>query len=246
MAPTAKSIANGLVKNNHNDKNIIFQEFNVRIVILSLSIVLALSGCQTTNPYTGEKKASNSSKGAAIGAISGAVIGYLTSSKKDRRKGLLIGAGVGALSGAAIGNYMDKQEKKLRKELKQTGVSVTRSGNSIILNMPGNITFASGSSDLNARFFAVLSSITKVVNEYKSTLILIVGHTDSVGSEKSNLILSEKRANSVASYMSSQGILSNRIMIAGYGESQPIASNENNSGRQQNRRVEITLEPLNK
>lgn len=212
--------------------------------ILSLVFIISFTGCNSTNPYTREEQVSKTSTGAAIGAVSGAIIGVLTSSKKDRRKGLLIGAGVGALSGAAIGHYMDEQEKKLRYQLEDSGVSVIRNGDSIILNMPGNITFKSGSADLNAQFFKVLTSIGLVLKEYDSTLVLVVGHTDSVGSEQSNRVLSERRASAVASYLGSQGVVSKRIMTAGYGESQPIANNNTAAGRQQNRRVEITLEPI--
>ncbi len=214
------------------------------LLSFSLTAIFMFTACNSTNPYTREEQVSKTSAGAAIGAVSGAIIGVLTSSKKDRRKGLLIGAGVGALSGAAIGNYMDEQEKKLRYQLEESGVSVIRDGDSIILNMPGNITFRSGSADLNAQFFNVLSSIGLVLKEYDSTLVLVVGHTDSVGSEQSNRVLSERRASAVASYLGSQGIVSKRIMIAGYGESQPRASNNTAAGRQQNRRVEITLEPI--
>ncbi len=214
------------------------------LFLLSLVVIVMFTACNATNPYTRESEMSNTSKGAAIGAVSGAILGMLTSSKKDRRKGLLIGAGVGALSGAAIGNYMDAQEKKLRQKLEETGVSVTRKGDSIILNMPGNITFKSGSADLNAQFFKVLTSIGLVLKEYDSTLVLVVGHTDSVGSEQSNSLLSDRRANAVAEYLGSQGIISKRIMTAGYGESQPVANNNTAAGRQLNRRVEITLEPI--
>ncbi len=219
-----------------------------KISLLSFIIAFAfvISACNSTNPYSKERQTSNATTGAVIGAASGAIIGLLTSSKKDRRKGLLIGAGVGALSGGVIGNYMDKQEKELKKELEASGVSVTRNGDSIILNMPGNITFKSGSADLNARFFKILSSVTKILKEYDSTLVLVVGHTDSVGSTQSNRLLSEKRATAVASYIGSQGIIPKRIMTAGYGESQPIATNNTANGREQNRRVEITLEPINR
>jgi outer membrane protein OmpA-like peptidoglycan-associated protein len=136
----------------------------VRTTLLVIAAAITIAGCQTTDAYTGEKKVNNASKGAGIGAIAGAVIGAATGdNSKERRERALIGAGVGALSGAGIGAYMDKQEAKLRAQLQGTGVSVTRSGNDLILNMPGNITFKTASSDLNAGFYKVLDSVSVVL-----------------------------------------------------------------------------------
>lgn len=214
--------------------------------VIALSSVLIISGCQTTNPYTREKQASNTTKGAAIGAASGAVLGLITSSRKNRQKNALIAAGVGALAGALIGNYMDEQEAALRQELEASGVSVTRDGDRIILNMPSNITFDFGSSSLKPDFTRVLNGVALVLKKYESTLVVIEGHTDSVGSSQNNQILSERRALSVGNYLNSQNIMMDRIMMGGYGETRPIASNTTEAGRARNRRVEITLEPLSK
>jgi outer membrane protein OmpA-like peptidoglycan-associated protein len=144
----------------------------VRTTLLAITAAFTFAGCTTTDAYTGEKKVNNASKGAGIGAIAGAVIGAATGdNSKERRERALIGAGVGALSGAGIGAYMDKQEAKLRAQLQGTGVSVTRAGNDLILNMPGNITFKTASSDLNAGFYKVLDSVSLVLKEFDKTLI---------------------------------------------------------------------------
>lgn len=208
-------------------------------VIFAAGLVL---GACTTDPFTGERQASNTAVGAGLGAAAGAVAGALIAS--DSRKGALIGAGIGALSGGAIGLYMDNQEAALRQRLQASGVSVTRVGNDIILNMPSNITFDSGKSDIKAQFFEVLNSVALVFKEYNQTLIDIYGHTDSDGSEESNLVLSQQRAGSVSQYLVGQQINPQRILTRGFGESQPVAPNTTAAGKQQNRRVEIRIVPL--
>ncbi len=214
-------------------------------VLIVAAVTGMVSGCMTTNAYTGEKQVSKTTKGAGIGALAGAAIGALSGDNgKERRKRALIGAGVGALAGGAVGNYMDRQEAKLRAQLQGTGVSVARDGDNIILSMPGNITFATGSADLNASFFNVLDSVTLVLKEYDKTIIDVAGHTDSVGSDQINQALSERRAGAVGQYLRSKGVQDNRIATVGYGKTQPIASNDTPDGRQQNRRVELTLAPL--
>ena len=156
----------------------------------------------------------------------------------------LIGAGVGALAGGGIGYYMDTQEAQLRQELEATGVSVTRQGDSIILNMPGNITFKTDSSDISADFYRVLNSVAKVFNKYEKTYVDIYGHTDSVGESAYNMGLSQRRADSVSRYLQTRGVLAQRILTRGVGEDHPIASNDTAQGRSQNRRVEIKLTPI--
>lgn len=205
-----------------------------------LTMAVAITGC-TTNPYTGEEEASNKAKGAGIGAAAGAVIGAIAGGS---RRSILLGAGIGALTGLGVGAYMDKQEDKLRAQLQGTGVSVTRSGDNIILNMPGNITFATGSSDINADFYQILNSVALVVNEFEKTYIDITGHTDNVGAADFNQQLSEKRAGSVARYLESQQVLPQRIITGGRGLEAPIATNDTPEGRALNRRVELMLTPL--
>jgi outer membrane protein OmpA-like peptidoglycan-associated protein len=217
---------------------------NLKPIILLTLALFVFSACSTVNPYTQEKQVSKAAIGTGIGALSGAAIGMITTDHKHRQRNALIGAGVGALAGGGVGYYMDVQETKLRERLSNSGVSVTRSGDQIILNMPGNVTFKTDSSDINASFYSALNSVVLVLNEYKKTSIDIIGHTDSVGSDSYNQQLSERRARSVAEYMAGQGVLPARLLIAGYGKSQPIASNDTPEGRAQNRRVTLQIIPL--
>jgi outer membrane protein OmpA-like peptidoglycan-associated protein len=210
-----------------------------------LAAVIAVSACTTYDPYTREEQAARAQRNALIGAAAGAVAGLITGDgSMERKKRALQLAGVGALAGAGVGAYMDRQEARLRAELDRTGVSVTRVGDNITLNMPGNITFATDSADLNAGFYDVLNSVSLVVNEFEQTVIEVAGHTDSTGSDTYNQQLSERRARSVAAYLSTRDVLYDRIIEVGMGEARPIADNETAAGRQQNRRVELTLVPL--
>ncbi|MCU7916670.1 MAG: OmpA family protein [Candidatus Thiodiazotropha sp. (ex Gloverina cf. vestifex)] len=205
---------------------------------------IVLQACTTIDPYTREEKTSSATKGAAIGAAVGAVLGIATSKdKKKRKERALKGAGIGAIAGGGVGYYMDVQEAKLRQQLENTGVSMTRNGDNIILNMPGNITFEVNKSDLKPNFVEVLGSVALVLNEYKSTMIEVAGHTDSSGSESYNQMLSQQRSQSVSNVLLNNGIQSVRIDSVGYGENRPAASNSTPAGRQQNRRVELTLLP---
>ena len=209
-----------------------------------LAAAITLAGCSTVNPYTGEKQTSKAATGGAIGAVAGALIGIATSDNaKERKERALAGAGIGAVAGGGVGYYMDVQEKKLRDKLQATGVSVTRSGDNIILNMPGNVTFDTDQSDVKSNFRPVLESVSEVLKEYKSTMIQVAGHTDSTGGDKYNLMLSQQRAQSVANILSGFGVEQVRLDTVGFGETQPIASNSTASGREQNRRVELTLLP---
>lgn len=214
-----------------------------KFMTLGLVAALTLPACTTMDPYTGEEKTSKATYGAIIGAAAGAAVGSL-SSRHNRTQKAMIGAGIGALTGAAVGNYMDRQEAELRKQLQGTGVSVTRQGDNLILNMPGNITFDVDRAEVKASFYDVLNSVALVLKKYDKTAILISGHTDSTGSESYNMQLSQRRAESVGHYLAGQGIAAVRIDAVGYGESQPIAGNDTEAGRARNRRVELTLVPL--
>ena len=216
---------------------------NQTLIIFIIAMMLA--ACSTINPYTGEKQTSKAVKGAGIGAAAGAVVGLISGDDgRERRKRALIGAGVGALAGGTVGYYMDVQEAKLREKLAGTGVGVVRDGDNIILNMPSNVTFAVDSADISSRFYKVLDSVTLVVNEYDKTLIEVMGHTDSTGSEDYNQALSERRARSVSDYFDSRDVLTGRLATYGYGENHPVADNSTESGRALNRRVEIALVPI--
>ncbi|WP_185232015.1 OmpA family protein [Teredinibacter franksiae] len=203
-----------------------------------------LYGCTSIDPYTGEQKASNTAKGAGIGAVAGAVLGAATADKDDRDKAILTGAVAGAAVGGGIGYYMDRQEAKLRQELQGSGVQVRREGNTIHLVMPGNITFATSRYEIKSRFYPVLDSVSKVLVEFKKTAIMVSGHTDSTGSLETNQTLSEQRASSVRQYLIQRQIASGRIHAVGYGPRYPMDTNSTAAGREQNRRVELKLEAL--
>lgn len=210
-----------------------------------LGVAIVLPACTTLDPYTREEQTARAQRQAVIGAGVGAAVGLITGdSSMERKKRALVGAGLGALAGAGVGTYMDRQEAKLRAELERTGVSVTRDGDNITLNMPGNITFATNSADLNANFYDVLNSVSMVLAEFDQTVVEVAGHTDSTGETAYNQGLSERRATSVAAYLGTRSVLPDRIITVGVGETRPIASNDTDIGRQQNRRVELTLVPL--
>jgi outer membrane protein OmpA-like peptidoglycan-associated protein len=216
-----------------------------KVAALMLGGALALPACTTLDPYTREEGPAHAQRQAVIGAAVGGAVGLITGdSSVERKKRALVGAGLGALAGAGVGSYMDRQEAKLRAELERTGVSVTREGDNITLNMPGNITFATNSSDLNANFYEVLNSVSMVLAEFDKTVIEIAGHTDSTGETAYNQALSERRASAVASYLGTRNVRTDRIITVGAGETHPVATNDTDVGRQANRRVELTLVPL--
>lgn len=216
-----------------------------RWICWAATAAVLVAGCTTLDPYTREEKVSNAAKGAAIGAATGVVVGLITGNDSSRRKrNALIYGGLGALAGGAVGNYMDRQEMKLRQELEGTGVSVTRIGDNITLNMPGNVTFAVDSADVSATFYPVLDSVAKVLNEFEKSFVEVAGHTDSTGAEAYNQALSERRASSVVSYLSSRRVRADRFITVGAGETRPIADNTTPERRARNRRVEITIVPL--
>ncbi|QUJ67460.1 OmpA family protein [Photobacterium sp. GJ3] len=215
----------------------------VRAILLSSITAMVATGCTTVNPYTREDQTAKSTSGALIGAVAGAAIGVASSSKSDRGKGALIGAASGAALGGGIGYYMDVQETKLRQQLESTGISVTRNGDQIVLNMPNAITFGVDQSNLSKQAMDALHNVALVVNEYDKTQLNIYGFTDSTGSESYNLRLSQVRASEVSNYLVRSGVAAKRVLAKGMGEAHPIASNANEQGRSQNRRVEIVLSP---
>lgn len=212
----------------------------IRTLLLA-SLIIPISAC-TTNPYTGQEEISKTAIGTGIGAVTGALIGNAIPG--NRGHNAAIGAALGAATGAGVGYYMDRQESELRQQLQNTGVSVTRHGNNIILNMPGNITFPLNQYTIQPRFYSVLNSIIKVVKHYNQTYIRIAGYTDDTGTYQYNMRLSQQRARSVASYLVAQGVNPNRVQTIGYGENNPIATNSTAAGRAMNRRVTMTLIPI--
>lgn len=215
------------------------------LVLTATAASLLLGACTTINPYTREEQTSKAAKQAAYGAAAGVVAGLITGDDSlERKQHALIGAGIGALAGGSVGYYMDVQEAKLLQELEGTGVSVSRIGDNLTLNMPGNVTFDTDSSALKPGFFTVLDSVGKVLAEYEQTVVEVAGHTDNTGSDSHNQALSERRAGTVAEYLKSRGVLDLRLITVGMGEGRPIAGNDSEHGRQLNRRVELTLVPV--
>lgn len=203
---------------------------------MSVAALSLLAAC-ATDPYTGQSKVSNTAWGTGIGAAVGAGIGALVGGEK----GALVGAGVGAVGGAATGGYMDVQASKLRQELVGTGVQVQEMNGQVRLIMPSNITFATDSAVFQTSFNRVLDSVAKVLKEYDQTLVQVVGYTDNTGTLAYNNQLSLKRAQAVATYLQNRGVSASRLSVMGMGPNNPIASNSTAAGREQNRRVEITL-----
>lgn len=210
---------------------------------MTFSAILAgflLIGCAGTETGTGTGL-SKTQTGALIGGLAGAAAGGATGDHSIKR--VLIGGALGAAAGGGIGYYMDKQEQELNKELAGSGVEVERQGDTINLNMPGGITFDTGKANIKPGFNPVLDDIANVMTKYPETKIEIQGHTDNVGSDADNLRLSELRAQSVRSALSSRGVSSSRITAIGFGESMPVATNDTAAGREANRRVEIKIVP---
>jgi outer membrane protein OmpA-like peptidoglycan-associated protein len=206
-----------------------------------VAVTVALSGCESMQDFTSNPEKQKTRQGTAIGAVGGAAVGLLVG---GGWKGALIGAGVGAIAGGLVGNYQDKQEAKLRQQMAGTGVEVVRMGDNLTLSMPGNVTFAFDSAKLNPQFDPVLDKLAQTLTEYNQTVIQIAGHTDSIGTKAYNMNLSTQRADSVKAYLVGRGVPSARLVTVGAGPDYPIASNDTEQGRAQNRRVEITIVPV--
>ncbi|ENR2169795.1 OmpA family protein [Vibrio vulnificus] len=217
-------------------------------VSIALAILLTLSGCQATqrqNATTGESETNSATKGALIGAIAGAVAGAATGDKKDRGKRALIGAAGGAAIGGGVGYYFDQQEKALREALLNSGVQVERVGeNQLLLRLENGIGFSSSSYALDSSIHNTLKGVAQILVEYTDTSLVIDGFTDSTGNDASNQILSERRAESVRSFLISQNVAAGRAVARGNGERYPLCTNSTAEGRACNRRVEIQILPL--
>ena len=215
-------------------------------IALAIASALLLSSCAT---YTGQTTApddpNRTQRGALIGAAVGAVAGLLSGDDAtERRQRALVGAGVGAVAGGAVGVYQDRQEAELRRRTAGTGIEVTREGDVIKLNLPDGVTFDFGKANLKPQFYSALDQVAATMAEYNQTIVEISGHTDSVGSDEANQRLSEQRADSVSNYLAGKGLMRERFEVVGMGERYPVASNDNDSGRALNRRVEIRVVPL--
>ncbi len=223
-----------------------------RNVSLGLVAAAVLSACATggsyvqSDPYGNATQQQNrTGKGALIGAAIGTAAGLLSGdSATERRQHAMIGAGIGALSGAAVGNYQDRQERALRERTANTGIDVQRQGDNITLNLPDGITFDFNKSTLKPQFHGALNGVAATLAEYNQTMIEVVGHTDSIGSDAVNNRISKERADAVAAYLTGQGVQRARIETLGAGKNYPVASNDTEAGRAQNRRVEIRVIPL--
>ena len=208
----------------------------------ALAALVTTSAC-TTDPVTGERRISKAAIGGIGGVVGGYLLGDLVGGRNDRTE-KIIGAGLGGIAGAGIGAYMDKQERDLRARTAGTDVRVTREGDNLVLNIPSGITFAYDSANVQPQFQQTLDQVADTLKNYNQTYIDVYGHTDSTGSDAYNQTLSEQRAGSVARYLESRGVQSARIGTRGYGESQPIASNDTDAGRAANRRVELKIVPI--
>lgn len=215
------------------------QRLGLVAVIASLGVT---SAC-VTDPVTGEQRISKSAIGGIGGAVGGYLLGDIVGGRRDRTE-KIVGAGIGALAGAGIGAYMDRQERELRERTAGTGIEVDRRGDDLFLNMPSGITFDFDSATVRPEFRRTLDQVADTLGRYEQTYVDVYGHTDSVGSDAYNQTLSERRASAVASYLTSRGVQSARLATRGFGESEPIASNETEEGRAENRRVEIKLVPI--
>ena len=204
-----------------------------------------LSGCASQNPYdqSAQGDTNKTAVYGGLGALAGAAAGALIN-HDNRGKGALIGAAVGAAAGGGYGYYADKQEEELRRQMQGTGVQVQRQGDTIQLIMPGNITFATDSDAIAGSFYAPLNNLANSFKQFNQNTIEVVGYTDSTGSRQHNMDLSQRRAQAVSTYLTSQGVDPSRVSARGLGPDQPTASNADANGRAQNRRVEVNLKPI--
>jgi outer membrane protein OmpA-like peptidoglycan-associated protein len=218
----------------------------LKLALLGATLAAFTAGCASYTGQTNDPDDPNRTKrGALIGAGIGAVAGLLSGGDAvERRQRAMVGAGIGALAGGGIGAYQDRQEAELRRQTAGTGIDVSRDGDVIKLNLPDGVTFDFAKYDLKPQFYPALNTVAATLKEYNQTIVEVSGHTDSIGSDAANQTLSERRANAVAGYLMGQGVQRERFEIVGMGERYPVASNDTDSGRALNRRVEIRLLPL--
>ena len=205
------------------------KSFSLSLLLLALLLTLG-TGCKTSKTV----------KGAAIGGAAGGVIGgVIGKSTGNTAAGIIIGSAIGGSAGAVIGRYMDKQAREMDQQLENA--TVERVGEGILVTFESGLLFDYNSSALRSETRENLREMAAILQEYKDTELVIEGHTDSSGSESYNQTLSERRAAAVSDYLSSQGVSRSRLTVRGYGEMKPVDSNETETGRQANRRVEIAV-----
>jgi len=208
--------------------------------VAAIGLVGTTSAC-VTDPNTGERKISRT----ALGGIGGAGLGYLLGDLVGGKTARIVGAGIGAAAGGYVGYRMDEQIRELEEATAGSGVDVTQTpdGEGILVNLP-EVTFAVNSTTISPAMRNTLDGVAQSMINYPNSLIDVMGHTDSTGSDAYNLDLSKRRAESVSNYLTSRGVARARIETIGYGEQYPVADNTTEQGRAQNRRVEIRITPI--
>jgi len=213
---------------------------NILVASAATAALLAVGGC-VTDPNTGERHVSRT----AIGGVGGAGLGYLLGGLIGGKTARIVGAGIGGAAGGYVGYRMDQQIRELDEVTAGTGVDVsqTPNGDGILVNLP-EVTFAVNSADISPAMRQTLDGVAQSMVNYPNSLIDVMGHTDSTGSDTYNLDLSRRRADSVANYLVSRGVAGARVERIGYGEQYPVADNTTEAGRSKNRRVEIRITPV--
>ncbi|WP_316013691.1 OmpA family protein [Roseobacter sp. HKCCA0434] len=204
------------------------------LLIAGFSLSACAEGALTTGPNANRN--TGALAGAALGAAAGQAVGGDT-------QGTLVGAALGAAAGGGIGIALDRQEAELRRDLAGSGVQIQNTGNQLVVTLPESITFATDSATVAPGFQNQLSVLANNLRTYPNSSVRITGHTDSTGDANYNQNLSERRASAVANVLVANGVSSNRLIVSGAGETQPIASNDTAAGRAQNRRVEMVITP---
>ncbi len=216
----------------------------IRTKIIAVTVIstLGLTGC-VTNTVNTDPNANRTRDGAIIGGILG---GFLGASTNDSNPGtgLLVGATAGALAGGAIGQALDRQARDLRGTLSDDRISITNTGNELVVTMPEGILFDVDSASIRAQLQSDIRALARNLQQYPNTTVEVIGHTDNTGSAGYNQDLSSRRASAVAGVLLEQGVAPSRVRSFGRGENEPVASNLTPQGRQQNRRVEIIIRPV--
>jgi len=212
-------------------------------LILAAAGTLALTACVDPNAYPNDPNG-RAKSGAIIGGLIGAATGIATAGDGDELKGAIVGGALGAGTGALIGADLDRQAAELRGSL-NSNISVTNTGDYLIVNMPQDLLFATDSATVRSDLTADLRTVASSLLKYPNSRIEVIGHTDNTGTAAYNQDLSQRRAVSVAGVLRESGVPGGRLSAYGRGEDQPIASNLTPEGRAQNRRVEIIIRPIN-